>query len=310
MNRPADTNQSSQLTRNSPSPEKLERGPGGEAAFLQMHGGVQEPELSLAGVSAAEVLDFSVNVSPLGPPPGVREALAQVDLSRYPDPRATALREELAAQLGVDADQILIGNGSSQLIHLVVRLFVHQGQRPVVFAPTFSEFERAVELVGGHVYPWTARAERDFRWVLRNKPAVLDRVRPPLVWLCNPNNPTGVYLSREQVEMLTASLTGGPLLLDEAYINFVEDPWPSLDLIASGRAIILRSMTKDYALAGLRLGYLVAHRDVIAAAAALQPEWSISSAAQVAGLAALKAENYLPQMRAAVAEAKGYLVEA
>lgn len=281
-----------------------------DVAAAQRHGGVLDAEIEAAGLRAGEVLDFSVNVSPLGPPPGVREALAALDLSRYPDPRSQQLREALADQLGVEPEQILPGNGSSELIHLTVRLFVHQGQRPVICAPTFSEFERAVELAGAHPYFWTARPERQFRWSLRNKPGVLDRVRPPLVWLCNPNNPTGVYLSYDQVTALSSALVGGPLLLDEAYINFVAQPWRSLDLIESGRVIVLRSMTKDYALAGLRLGYLVAHRDLIAAAERLQPEWSVSAAAQAAGLAALHAGGYLDAMRQAVAEAKRYLVDA
>ena len=177
----------------------------------QRHGGMSDEEATGMGLSAADVLDFSTNLNPLGPPAGVREALAGRDVARYPDPACTALRAELAANLDISPDRILAGNGSTELIQLIVRLFVHRGQRPIVFAPTFSEFERAVEAEGGHVYPWTATPERSFRWALRNKPGVLDRVRPPLVYLCNPNNPTGVYLRRDQVESLAASLTGGPL---------------------------------------------------------------------------------------------------
>lgn len=276
-------------------------------AAQQRHGGLQAGDLAAGGPALSEILDFSVNLNPLGPPLGVRQALAELDLSRYPDPACTALRETLSEQLGVGPECILIGNGSTELIHLVVRVFVRQGQRPVVFAPTFSEFERAVASAGGHAYPWTATAQRGFRWALRNKPGVLDRVRPPLVWLCNPNNPTGVYLTREQVQVIVAALTGGPLLLDEAYAGFVEQPWPSLDLTASGRVIVLRSMTKDYAMPGLRLGYMVAHADVVATAAELQPEWSVGSAAQAAGLAALQAKDYLPEGRRIVQEAKAYL---
>jgi len=275
------------------------------------HGGIQERDLVELGLDTTKpVLDFSSNVNPLGPPPEVREALASLDLSRYPDPDCRDLRDELSQHLGVPASCILVGNGSSELIHLVVRLFVHRGQRPIVFGPTFSEFERAVEAIGGHPYLWTARASRRFRWALRNKPGVLDRVQAPLVWLCNPNNPTGVYLTREQVESLASALTAGPLLLDEAYVPFVEDAWHSLDLTNSGRIIVLRSMTKDYALAGLRLGYLVAHPDVVTAAAALQPFWSVSSAAQVAGIAALRAPEHMARTREMVREAKSYLAQA
>jgi histidinol-phosphate aminotransferase len=277
---------------------------------LRLHGGIQAEEISHIELGAPEILDFSVNVSPLGPPSGVRAALDRLDLARYPDPRSTTLRRAVAEQLGVGPDEILIGNGSTELIHLVVRLFVRRGQRPVVFAPTFSEFERAAELAGAHPYPWIARPERQFRWPLGNKPGVLERVRPPLVWLCNPNNPTGVYLGRAQVQRIAAALSGGPLLLDEAYVNFVFEPWSSLDLTRDRRVIVLRSMTKDYALAGLRLGYLVAHPELVQAAAVLQPEWSVNAAAQAAGLAALSDGGYLERMRRAVAEAKEYLVSA
>jgi histidinol-phosphate aminotransferase len=262
------------------------------------------------GVSSAGVLDFSASLNPLGPPAAVREALAGFDPGHYPDPACTELRAALADRLGVASEQILVGNGSTELIHLVVRLFVHQGQRPIVFAPTFSEFERAVEIAGGHAYPWTASAQRGFRWALRNKPAVLERVRPPLIWLCNPNNPTGTYLPRESVESIASGLSEGPLFLDEAYVGFVDTPWSSLDLTRSGRVISLRSMTKDYAIPGLRLGYLVAHPDVVAAASEIQPEWSVNGAALAAGVAALRTVGYVEEGRRLAAEAKGFLCEA
>src|SRR5207253_10742843 len=108
---------------------------------------------------------------------------------------------------------------------------------------------------------------------------------------------------------LADALVTGPLLLDEAFVGFVADAWRSLDLVESGRVIVVRSMTKDYGLAGLRLGYLVAHRDVIAAVKRLQPPWSVSSAAQAAGLAALADDEFLPGMLATVREGKAALVE-
>lgn len=273
------------------------------------HGGVRPAELAAAGLHATDVVDFSVNVSPLGLPAGVCEAVAALDLSVYPDPDCTLLTRALAEALGVPPDRILAGNGSAELIHLVVRLFVHRGQRPVALAPTFGEFAAAVELVGGNVYPWQAQPQRGFRWNLKNKPDVLRRVAPPLVYLCNPNNPTGVYLGREEVRVLAGALTAGPLLLDEAYINFVAAPWRSLDLVESGRVVIVRSLTKDFALAGLRLGYLVAHPDVVRSVRRLQPAWSVSAAAQAAGTAALRDHDYLRRMRALVDEAKTILVD-
>jgi histidinol-phosphate aminotransferase len=279
---------------------------------MQTHGGVREDELAGLGRRPDEVIDFSASVNPFGPSPRVRAALNSLDLSRYPDPEAFRLRQALAERLGVAPDDILVGNGASELIHLVVRVFVHSGQRPVAFTPTFSEFERAVELAGASIFPWKANPDRGFRWTLRNKADVLRRVTPPLVYLCNPNNPTGVYLSAQEVRSLAEGLSGGPLLLDEAYAGFVEDAWDSVPLTRPAfdyRVLSLRSMTKDYGLAGLRLGYLIAGRDVVRAARRYQPEWSVSAAAQVAGLAALDDEAHLRRSLALIREAKAELVD-
>lgn len=276
---------------------------------MQLHGGLRTDELRALGLEAGEVLDFSASVNPLGPSPRVREALERLDLSRYPDPESLALKEALAELHGVGPERVLIGNGASELIHLAVRVFVRGGQRAIAFTPTFSTFEHACEVQGASIFPWRANPERGFRWTLRNKADVLRRVTPPLVYLCNPNNPTGVYLDEAEVRSVFEGLTGGPMLLDEAYVNFVESPWDATRLTRRGRVILVRSMTKDYGLAGLRLGYVVAHADAIGALKRLQPEWSVSAAAQVAGLAALADDEHLQRSLALVRESKAELVE-
>jgi histidinol-phosphate aminotransferase len=276
---------------------------------MQRHGGLRIDELRAFGLDPSGVIDFSASVNPFGPSPRVRDALASLDLSRYPDPDSTTLTEELARRHGVSPDRVLVGNGASELIDLIVRVFVRGGQQAIAFTPAFGEFERACEVAGASIFPWRANPERGFRWNLRNKAGVLRRVLPPLVYLCNPNNPTGVYLDEGEVRSIADGLIGGPLLLDEAYVTFVEAPWDATPLTRRGRVILLRSMTKDYGLAGLRLGYLVAHPDAVAAAKRLQPEWSVSAAAQVAGLAALEDDDHLHRTLALIREAKGVLVD-
>lgn len=276
----------------------------------QEHGGLRTDELRDLGLEPERILDFSASVNPYGPSPAVRAAIADLDLSRYPDPTALALREALAKRHNVAPEQILCGNGASELIHLVVRVFVRQGQRAIAFTPTFGEFERACNIAGASVFPWRANPERGFRWNLRNKADVLRRVTPPLIYLCNPNNPTGVYLSEAELRGVTDGMLGGPILLDEAYVNFVDEPWDATPMTRRGRVILLRSMTKDYGLAAVRLGYLVAHRDAIEAARRLQPEWSVSGVAQAAGLAALADDAYLRGTLAATRAAKAELVTA
>lgn len=275
---------------------------------MQHHGGLQAAEARALGIDPAGVLDFSASVNPYGPSPYVAAALRELDLSRYPDPNCVDLTKAIAERHGVGPERVLVGNGASELIHLVTRVFVHGGQRAVAFTPTFGEFERAVTLAGAALHPWPANPERGFRWNLGNKADVLRRVRPPLVYLCNPNNPTGVYLSESEVRSVAEGLSGGPLLLDEAYVRFVAGAWDATPLTRRGRVLLLRSMTKEYALAGLRLGYLVAHPDAISAARRLQPAWSVSAAAQVAGLAALADEGHLVRSLAELGAAKRTLV--
>jgi histidinol-phosphate aminotransferase len=253
-------------------------------------------------------MDFSTLSNPLGPPIAAVKAAAAADIARRPDPDCADLVAALARHLNAPADHILVGNGATQLIHLVTRVFVHAGQRPVVFAPTIGTYAAAAELAGGRAYPWTAQASRDFRWNLNNKPDVLRRVAAPLVYLCNPNNPTGVYLGRDQVAALAAALASGPLLLDETYAEFVTGGWPAMDLVEGGRVIVVRSMSQAYALAGLRVGYIIAHPHVIEAARRLQPRGSVNGVGKDAAIAALMDDAYLPRTRAVIAEARRLLV--
>lgn len=277
---------------------------------IQTHGGLRADELRAYGLRPDEVIDFSASVNPLGASPRAAAALAHVDYARYPDPESTELREAIAAAAGVTPAEVLAGNGATELLHLVVRVFVRQGQRPIAFVPTFGEFERACALVGAAPFPWHANPARGFRWNFRNKPDVLRRVTPPLVYLCNPNNPTGVYVSENDVRSLAEALIGGPLLLDEAYVAFVPDAWDAVPLMRSGRVMVLRSMTKDFGLAGLRLGYLLAPPEVVTAVRRLQPEWSVSATAQAAGVAALQDTDHVTRGREVVAEGKAYLAQA
>ena len=131
-----------------------------------------------------------------------------------------------------------------------------------------------------------------------------------MVFLCNPNNPTGQYLGREVVRELLRRLPDGLLVLDEAYVGFVSAPWRSLDLLDEGNLLVLRSMTKDYALAGLRLGYAVAGEEIARVLAAVAPPWNVNAAAQAAGLAVLEeGGDYLAGFRGELQRAKRFLVE-
>ena len=131
---------------------------------------------------------------------------------------------------------------------------------------------------------------------------------PKGIFMANPNNPTGRYLYQTEFEKLLDVSQDSLFILDEAYITFVSNPWPSLNLAQGNSLLILRSMTKDYALAGLRLGYGVANEEIIATLRRICPPWNVNALAQKAGIIALENEEYLRRCLAKINQLKTYLV--
>ncbi len=271
------------------------------------HGSITDGELQALGLDRSLVIDFSASTNPLGPSPAVRQALAAVEIGRYPDDDAIALHRTLAAHTGLDSSCLLAGNGSSELIWLLALAYLDPGDHVLVVGPTFGEYARAARIMGAAVTEWRADAAADFRPDVPALCAAIRRLGPKIVFLCNPNNPTGVLLRRSEIERVLAA-TPGLLVLDEAYIGFVAEPPATLDLIVGSRLVVLRSLTKDCALTGLRLGYAAAAPPVIEALRQVRPPWSVNAAAQAAGMAALGDAVHLERSLAVVREAKAYLL--
>ncbi len=272
------------------------------------HGSLDYAELAGLGLDPDRVLDFSANINPHGPSPGVTKALAGVPVHRYPDREALALRRALAAHLGASPEQVIVGNGSTELLWLVALAFVRAGDPEVVVEPTFGEYARALALMGAAVYRPTTRPDRDFQVPLDEVAGDLRRSRPRLLFLCNPNNPTGVLLPSDSVLAWARDCPETLFVVDESYLAFASGARSVLDG-AHENVLVLRSMTKDYALAGLRLGYAVGHPEVVAALARARPPWSVSALAQAAGIAALEDQAHLLRSLKLLAEAKRALVE-
>ncbi len=267
------------------------------------HGSAPAAELRPTGGQGPPVIDFSVSTNPLGPPPSVLAAVAglsQRDVWRYPDPTASALREAIAAPLGTDPDAVVAGNGSAELIWTLALAAVRpRPEEVLILGPTFGEYERASRLLGAGVDVVRAGPQNEF---LLDVPHVAGRIRqrrPRVVWLCNPNNPTGRYLPPPDVQALLEAATdaGALLVIDEAYAPFVDGATSPLPLLSGGHLVLLRSLTKDYALAGLRLGYAVTTPGLAASLRLAQPPWSVSAPAQLAGLAALAEPGHLDRAR-------------
>src|SRR2546423_1024676 len=191
------------------------------------HGGIGDAELRALGLRRTDVLDFSASPTPLGPSPRVAEALTGLaaggDLGRYPDDGCPRLREALAAHTGCPPDQLIVANGSVEILWLLALAYLGPGDRVLVVGPTFGEYARAARIAGAAVVEWRAAEARSFRPDPDALAAAIRRTCPRLVFLCNPNNPTGVLLDRAVVTRLLAALQEGLLVVDEAYAAFADD---------------------------------------------------------------------------------------
>jgi histidinol-phosphate aminotransferase len=262
-----------------------------------VHGAVDPEGLRAEGADPAVVVDFSSNQSPLGAAPGVAAAVAGAVVDAYPDPRAAGVAAALAARHAVDPAQVVCGNGSTELIRLVAQLALAPGDIALALSPTFGECEVATALAGARLERVSLAHGGDGAGFSCDELALrsaLAACGPRLCWLCSPNNPTGAALPAALIAALVADHPATLFVLDEAYCDLLpEAQWTPARLSSAGapdgssNLVILRSMTKYWGLAGLRLGYAIAAHEEAAALRAAAPPWSVNACAQAAGLAAL-----------------------
>ncbi len=250
-------------------------------------------------VRVGELLDFSQNINPLGPPRDALEAARRAlyeDSGRYPDLEYTGLREALAAYLGVGAETVVPTNGGAEALFLAARAAGTEG-RALVLEPTFSEYAAAARASGMEPVRTVARRPGEgFGW---DPTSYRDLEGVSLVFLCNPNNPTGDSLSYEEVLEIAARVqeAGAVLVVDEAFADFV--PGISVTAMVDRGLWVARSFTKFFAIPGLRLGCLVC--DDAARLQALQPSWPVNSVAAAAGIAAVADRGFAETSVAEVA---------
>jgi histidinol-phosphate aminotransferase len=239
-----------------------------------------------------DVVKLASNENPLGPSPKAVEAARAVlgEVHRYTDPQATELRQALSRHLGVPVEQILAGNGSVEIIEIAARALLGPGDNAVISEHAFVRFR---QIVDAHNHGARLVPMRDFTHDLRAMAAAID-ARTRLVFVANPNNPTGTWNRRAEVEALVEALPAGCLLLlDEAYFEYAShagDPdYPNgIDLVRRGAPVIVtRTFSKAYGLAGLRAGYAVAAPEVLDALLVIREAFGMNLPAQAAAAAAL-----------------------
>jgi histidinol-phosphate/aromatic aminotransferase/cobyric acid decarboxylase-like protein len=264
---------------------------------MEAHGGLTDAEGARLGVGPADVLDFSVNVNPYGPAPSVEAAIRAAPVSRYPDPEAAEVRRRVAAAVGRDPREVVIGSGAADLLWALARLLCGPGRPAFLVEPTFSELRAAALAAGATVAEWRARPEDRFAVDLDAAGGALDASGAHVAYLCTPNNPTGIAPPPAAVAAFAARRPDVTLVLDESFLA-VSDRHADLRAPMPRGVVRVRSMTKEHAIPGVRVGYVLAPPALAAALERSRPAWSVGAPAQAAALAALDADAFVADTRA------------
>jgi len=277
--------------------------------YEYVHGGDIYSALRKNG--GEKILDFSVNVNPLGLPEAVKKAVWEVldQCGRYPDPFCRELTAALAVHEKTREAFIYCGNGASDLIFRLAQAL--KPRRALLLAPTFADYEKALLSVDCRIDYYNLREEDGFRVGVD----FLGQIHPglDLIWLCNPNNPVGETCRADFLQEVLACCREKDIILavDECFLDFVEEAernslQPFIE--SHNNLIILKAFTKTYALPGLRLGYiLTSNAGIIEKMRMVGQDWSVSLPAQAAGICALRQEEYLLRAKSLLRKEKEFL---
>jgi histidinol-phosphate aminotransferase len=239
-------------------------------------------------------IKLASNENPLGPSPKALEAMKShlSNIHRYPDGSCYYLKERLAERLGVPKGEIILGNGSNEIIELIVRAFLRPGEEAVSANPAFIVYQMIVQAAGGRnvMIPL-----KEFAHDLEAMAAAITE-RTRLVFIANPNNPTGTIVKKGEFERFLKRVHEDVIVvMDEAYFEYVSDPgYPNgMDYIKERLVISLRTFSKIYGLAGLRIGYGAASEKIVSCLEKIRQPFNVNSLAQVAALAAMDDQGHV-----------------
>jgi threonine-phosphate decarboxylase len=249
-----------------------------------------------SGLLPRDILDFSSSVNPLGPSikalDAAKKAFSQI--AAYPDSNSNELRRVIANHFGITKGNVVVGNGSTELMYLFAEVFLKKGDKAVMPAPTFGEYESAVRKTGET--PKFVKLGKNF--MIDSEAFKREMAGAKLVFLCNPNNPTSMLIpQRTLTDIIETAMEQDTLVfLDEDFLEFVEDE-KALTMICKIKKypnlFILRSFTKIFGLTGLRVGYGIANEEIINVLSCAKIPWNVNCLAQAAAVAALKDEEHL-----------------
>jgi adenosylcobyric acid synthase len=270
------------------------------------HGGNLKKLAASSGRPVEEILDFSANINPLGLPEWLRPLISSKvsSIVHYPDPDCTSLAEAFSARYGVAQEEVLVGNGSSEILYFLPRVL--KAQRALIPVPAYGDYAMAAEAAGWALEKMFLKEEEGFTLDLHALETRLEGQE--IVILGQPNNPTGLLCDPEALRQTARRYSSSTFIIDEAFADFIQ----GVDHLSSNRPpnmIVLCSLTKFFAIPGLRLGCAIMNPDTVCRMRKVIPPWSVNTFAQAVGETALRDESYAEKTRGFVREHRDSLLE-
>jgi threonine-phosphate decarboxylase len=267
------------------------------------------------GIPLDQLIDFSISTNPLGVPEKALQKIRQkLDLIKhYPDPSHEWVLEALSKSAGVNPENVIVGNGSTELIYLFAEAFLESEYETVIPVPTFNEYKAATERFGGNIVFVNCDSAKNFKLDFKElESAISEKTR--IVFLCNPNSPTGRLHEKDDVLRFVGSAAEKNVLvfLDEDYIDFVDDVkrYSMAEFVeAYDNLFVLRSLTKFFGLAGVRIGFGVASPRMIEILKRAKMPWSVNSLAMFGAVEAVKDEDFIRKSRVLLSQSKREMLE-
>ncbi|MGD9131762.1 MAG: threonine-phosphate decarboxylase CobD [Candidatus Bathyarchaeota archaeon] len=262
-----------------------------------------------------QIIDFSISTNPMGVPEKAVESIRQhLNLiQHYPDPDHEWLLEALAESVGVAPDNVVVGNGSTELIYLFNEVFLEDGYEAVIPVPTFSEYKAAIERFGGNMIFIKCDPANNFKLNLEElENSITKKTR--IIFLCNPNSPTGrLYEKADILQIVQLAADENVLVfVDEDYVDFVDDSkrYSMADYVNEyNNLFVLRSLTKFFGLAGVRIGFGVGSPDLVNVMKRVIMPWSVNSLAMFAAAEAVKDTEFIKKSRLLLSNSKRQMLE-
>jgi threonine-phosphate decarboxylase len=262
-----------------------------------------------------QIIDFSISTNPMGVPEKAVESIRRhLNLiHHYPDPTHEWLLEALAESAGVKPCNVIVGNGSTELIYLFSEVFLDEGSEAIIPVPSFSEYKAAIERFGGNMVFLKCDSANNFKLNLEElENTVTDKTR--IIFLCNPNSPTGCLYEKDDILRVVKFAADNDVLVfvDEDYIDFVDDTkrYSMADYVnRCNNLFVLRSLTKFFGLAGVRIGFGIGSPDLINVLKNVIMPWSVNSLAMFAAAEAVKDTKFITESRLLLSKSKQQMLE-